>query len=416
MHETTTLLIQVGALLLALGLLARFSRRIGLSPIPLYLLVGLAFGHGGLHQLSASEEFFEVGSEIGVILLLLMLGLEYTPSELMKGLRAGALAGFIDGLLNALPGAALALLLGWGWVSALVLAGVTWVSSSGVIAKVLNDLGRVGNRETPSILSVLVIEDLAMAFYLPLVTAVLLGAGFARGSITLAVAVCTVLIVLIVALRYGNAISAMFSPKDPEALLLGVLGLTLLVAGVAARLQVSAAVGAFLVGIAISGAVAHKATKLLTPLRDLFAAVFFVFFGLSTDPSDMPPVLLPALGLAVVTIATKVVTGYLAAQRAGIAVPGRWRAGLALVPRGEFSIVIAGLAAGTAGISPQLAPLATAYVLITVVCGPLLARLPDFAWFKQLIGRRPAGQSPDPLADIDTELRVHSPASPTRVG
>lgn len=416
MHETTTLLIQVGALLLALGLLARLSRRIGLSPIPLYLLVGLAFGHGGIHQLSASEEFFEVGSEIGVILLLLMLGLEYTPSELMKGLRTGAPAGLIDGLLNALPGAALALLLGWGWISALVLAGVTWVSSSGVIAKVLNDLGRVGNRETPAILSVLVIEDLAMAFYLPLVTAVLLGAGLAKGSVTLAVAVCTVLVVLVVALRYGNAISAMFSPKDPEALLLGVLGLTLLVAGVAARLQVSAGVGAFLVGIAISGAVAHKATKLLTPLRDLFAAVFFVFFGLSTDPSDMPSVLLPALGLAVVTIATKVVTGYLAAKRAGIAVPGRWRAGLALVPRGEFSIVIAGLAAGTAGISPQLAPLATAYVLITVVCGSVLARLPDFAWFKQLIGRRPSAQSPDPLADIDTELRIHSPAPPTPVG
>ena len=123
-----------------------------------------------------------------------------------------------------------------------------------------------------------------------------------------------------------------------------MLGATLLVAGIAAKLQVSAAVGAFLVGIAISGPVAHQATELLTPLRDLFAAVFFVFFGLSTDPRDIPPVLLPALVLAVVTMATKVATGYLAARRAGIAEAGRWRAGLALMPRGEFSIVIAGLA------------------------------------------------------------------------
>jgi CPA2 family monovalent cation:H+ antiporter-2 len=411
MHETTILLVEVGALLLVLGMLARLSRRIGLSPIPLYLLAGLAVGHGGIISMSASEEFFEVGSEIGVILLLVMLGLEYTPSELVNGLRKGAPAGLIDGLLNALPGAALALVLGWGWTAALVLAGITWVSSSGVIAKVINDLGRVGNRETESILSILVIEDLAMAFYLPLVTAVLVGAGLVSGGIKLAVAVLTILIVLVVALRFGTAISAMFSPRDPEALLLGVLGLTMLVAGIAARLQVSAAVGAFLVGIALSGAVAHNAAGLLSPLRDLFSAVFFVFFGLTTDPQDIPPVLLPALGLAVVTMATKVVTGYLAAKRAGIAVPGRWRAGLTLLPRGEFSIVIAGLAAGTAGISPQLAPLATTYVLITVVAGSLLARLPEYAWFKNLIGR-PSARPQDPLAVLD-DRATGQPASHT---
>ncbi|WP_406106690.1 cation:proton antiporter [Micromonospora globbae] len=397
MHETTTLLIEVGALLFLLGLLGRLSRRIGLSPIPLYLLAGLAFGHGGLLPLSASEEFFAVGAEIGVILLLVMLGLEYSASELVGNLRSAAPAGLIDGLLNALPGAAFALLLGWDWVAALVLAGITWVSSSGVIAKVLGDLGRLGNRETPVILSVLVIEDLAMALYLPLVTAVLAGTGLLGGGLTLAIAVGTVLLVLFVAVRFSSAISTFMSAKDPEALLLGVLGMTLLVAGVAAELQVSAAVGAFLVGIALSGPVAHHATELLTPLRDLFAAVFFVFFGLTTDPREIPPVLLPALGLAIVTMATKTLTGYLAARRVGIAEPGRWRAGLALVPRGEFSIVIAGLAVAAGSVEPRLAALATAYVLITVVTGPLLARLPDFPWFKRWLRRRANVQRREPV-------------------
>jgi CPA2 family monovalent cation:H+ antiporter-2 len=401
MHHTTVLLIEVGALLLGLGMLGRLSRRIGLSPIPLYLLAGLAFGHGGLLPLNASEEFFAVGAEIGVILLLVMLGLEYSASELVGNLRTAAPAGLIDGLLNALPGAAFALLLGWNWVAAVVLAGITWVSSSGVIAKVLADLGRLGNRETPVILSVLVIEDLAMALYLPLVTAVLAGTGLIGGGIALAIAVCAVVLVLVVAIRYGHAISAMFSAKDPEALLLGVLGLTLLVAGLAAGLQVSAAVGAFLVGIALSGPVAHNATELLSPLRDLFAAVFFVFFGLATNPADMPPVLLPAIGLAIVTMGTKVVTGYVAARRAGIALPGRWRAGLGLMPRGEFSIVIAGLAVATPGIEPRLAPLATAYVLITVVTGPLLARLPDTAWFKVRLRRRAAARRSEPVPATD---------------
>ncbi|WP_428962701.1 cation:proton antiporter [Micromonospora fluostatini] len=397
MHESTLLLIEVGALLFGLGLLGRLSRRIGLSPIPLYLLAGLAFGHGGILSLSASEEFIAVGSEIGVILLLVMLGLEYSAGELVGNLRSAAPAGLLDAVLNALPGAGFALLLGWGWLAAAVLAGVTWVSSSGVVAKVLADLGRLGNRETPVILSVLVIEDLAMALYLPLVTALLAGVGLLRGGVALGVAVLTVVVVLVVAIRFGNLISSALSANDPEALLLGVLGLTLLVAGVAAKLQVSAAVGAFLVGIALSGPVAHHATELLSPLRDLFAAVFFVFFGLVTDPRDMPPVLLPALVLALVTMGTKLLTGYLAARRVGIGEPGRWRAGLALMPRGEFSIVIAGLAVAAGTVEPRLTALATAYVLITVVTGPMLARLPDLPWFKQWLRRRATAPVPEPL-------------------
>jgi len=392
-HSTTILLIEVGALLFALGMLGRIGRRFGLSPIPLYLLAGLAFGHGGFVPLSASKEFIEVGAEIGVILLLVMLGLEYSASELVGNLRSAAPAGVLDALFNALPGAGFAFLLGWGWEAALVLAGITWVSSSGVIAKVLGDLGRLGNRETPVILSVLVIEDLAMAFYLPLVTAVLAGMGLLGGAKALAVAVLTVVAVLVMAIRYGHVISSFISVKDAEALLLSVLGLTLFVAGVAAELKVSAAVGAFLVGIALSGPVAHHAVQILSPLRDLFAAVFFVFFGLSTDPAAMPPVLLPALGLAALTMLTKVLTGVFAARRAGVALPGQVRAGLALMPRGEFSIVIAGLAVAS-GVEPELAPLATAYVLITVVTGPMLARLSDYAWFKAKLRKRTAVRRP----------------------
>lgn len=387
MHETTLLLIEVGALLLVLSILGRAALRYGVSPIPLYLIAGLAVGHGGFFPLDASESFFEVGSEIGVILLLAMLGLEYSPTELMKSLKQSRIAGALDGVLNAVPGAAFALVLGWGPVAAVALAGVTWVSSSGVIAKVLRDLRRLGNRETPTILSVLVIEDLAMAFYLPVLSALVIGAGLLQGATTVVIAVSVVVVILFLALRFGKVLSRLFSANDAEPLLLGVLGLTMLVAGLAEQVSVSAAVGAFLVGIAISGQVAHNATVVLTPLRDLFATVFFVFFGIATNPADILPVLLPAFVLAALTIATKTMSGYLAAKRAGIGVPGRWRTGLTLTPRGEFSIVIAGLAVG-AGVEPLLAPLATAYVLITVIAGPLLARIPDAQWFKDAVRRR----------------------------
>ncbi|WP_419999525.1 cation:proton antiporter [Streptomyces boninensis] len=374
MHDTTALLIELGAIILGLGLLGRFAGRIGFSPIPLYLLAGLAFGSGGVLPLGASEEFIATGAEIGVILLLLLLGLEYAASDLVSSLKTQYPSGAVDFTLNALPGAAAALLLGWGPVAAVALGGVTWISSSGVIAKVLGDLGRLGNRETPVILGVLVMEDLAMAIYLPILTALVAGLSLGGASLTLLISLGTVGAVLYVALRHGRLISRAVSSENPEMLLLVVLGLALLVAGLAQQLQVSAAVGAFLVGIALSGEVAEGAHNLLVPLRDLFAAVFFVFFGLHTDPAEIPPVLLPALALAIVTAATKVATGWYAARRAGIKPAGRWRAGGALVARGEFSIVIAGLAVGT---EPRIGPLATAYVLILVIAGPLTARFTE---------------------------------------
>ena len=387
MHDAALLLVEVGAVLLGLSLLSRLADRIGISAIPFYLLSGLAFGVGGFVPFEAGKEFFTFGSELGVILLLVMLGLEYSPTELISSLKRSRRAGILDALLNAVPGAACALILGWGPVAALALAGITWVSSSGVIAKVLRDLRRLGNRETPTILSILVIEDLAMAFYLPVISALVIGAGVLVGATALVVAVVVIAVILYLALGHGRVISGLFAANHSESLLLGVLGLTLLVAGIAQEVNVSSAVGAFLVGIALSGRVAHNAQQLLAPLRDLFAAIFFVFFGLSTEPASIPPVLLPAAILAVITIATKTLTGYRAAAAAGIGLPGRWRTGFALTPRGEFSIVIAGLAAGS-GIEPRLAPLATAYVLLTVIAGPILARMTDTAWFRRWISLR----------------------------
>ena len=116
------LLLELGGVILGLGVLGRIAGRVGLSPIPLYLLAGLAFGKGGL-----------------------------------------------------LPG--------WPPLAAVVLGGVTYVSSSGIAAKLLDDLGRLGNRGTPTVLSVLVMEDLAMAAYLPILTGLLTaGRCWPRGS------------------------------------------------------------------------------------------------------------------------------------------------------------------------------------------------------------------------------------------
>lgn len=374
--DAALVLVELGAVVVGVAVLARLAMRARLSPIPLYLLAGLAFGAGGLVPLEFSESFIEIGAQIGVVLLLFMLGLEYTAEEFASGVRTSLGAGLVDFGLNFTPGLVAGLVLGWSPLAAVLLGGATYISSSGVVAKTLGDLDRLGNRETPSVLSVLVIEDLAMAVYLPIVAVLLVGAGLMAGMVSLAVALAAVAVALGAALRFGGAISRAIDSRSDEVVLLTVLGLVLVVAGLAERLQVSSAVGAFLVGIALSEPVADRARDLLGPLRDLFAAVFFVFFGLQIDPGNIPPVAGLALGLGAVTVVTKLATGWWAARSAGVRSRGRLRAGTALVARGEFSVVIAGLGV-SAGVEPILGPAVAAYVLVMVVAGSLLARFSD---------------------------------------
>jgi CPA2 family monovalent cation:H+ antiporter-2 len=374
--DATRALIEIGALALGLALLARLSARWGLTAIPFYLLAGLVLGEGGIAPLNVSHAFISLGAEIGVLLLLLALGLEYSADELRAGLRTGLLPGLVDAATNFTPGFVAAWLLGWDAAAAVLLGGVCWVSSSGVVAKVLTDLDRLGNRETPAILNLLVIEDLAMAAYLPVAAAIAAGSGAAATTTTVALALVAVGAILVAALRWGSTLSRVLAPASDESLLLSVFGLTLLVGGLAQRVQVSAAIGAFLVGLAFSGEVQHRAGALIGPLRDLFAATFFVFFSFQVRPTSLARFLAPALALAVVTSVTKIATGWVAAGRDRIGRQGRMRAGTAIVPRGEFSIVIASLGA-SASHGGQLGALAAAYVLLTAVCGPVLAKHAD---------------------------------------
>jgi CPA2 family monovalent cation:H+ antiporter-2 len=370
-QDLARVLIELGLIVVSLAILARIASRAGFSAIPLYLLAGLAFGKGGLAPLNLSAGFTHIGAEIGVLLLLFMLGLEYTGAELVANLRSALPAAIVDFALNFTPGLLAGLLLKWKPLAAVLLGGVTYVSSSGVIAKVLAELRRLNNPETPAVLSILVLEDLAMAVYLPLVAVLLAGGGPARMAMSVSLALAAVLLALALAVRYGVPLSRVVAHQSDEIVLLTIFGAVLLVAGAAQQLQVSAAIGAFLVGIAVSGPMAEQTHRLVAPLRDLFAATFFFFFGLQIDPATLPSALPSAVLLGVVTAVTKVLTGFWATRRTGVDRRGWLRAGMALVARGEFSIVIAGLGVG---LEPQLGPLSAAYVLFLAVLGPILAR------------------------------------------
>jgi monovalent cation:H+ antiporter-2, CPA2 family len=365
------LLFQLGALLTTLAILGAVARRYALSPIPVYLMAGLALGKGGIMPVAAAGEFVTTGAPIGIVLLLLTLGLEFSATEFASSLRHHLPSAGVDIVLNATPGAVAGWLLGLDGVAILAVAGVTYISSSGVIARLLGDLGRLGNRETPAVLSVLVLEDFAMAAYLPLFAVLASGGSWLDAVAGMAAAVGALCAAFAASYRWGHHVGRLVEHPDSEQLLLRVLGVTLMVAALAEFLHASAAVGAFLVGLTLTGETADRARKVLGPLRDLFAAVFFLAIGLSVDPRELLPMIPAALALATVTAATKVATGIFAARRDGVARRGQLRAGTALIARGEFSLIIIGLIGPSIA---EVAALATAYVFIMAIAGPVLAR------------------------------------------
>lgn len=389
-RDGARLFLELGTVTIVLAVGARLAARTGFSSIPLYLIAGIVLG--ALAPPTLDDVLVTTVSEIGIVLLLFTLGLEYSAFELASSLRGGVRGGIVDLALNFPPGFAVGLMMGWGLVGALVLGGVTYVSSSGIVAKVVSDLGRIGSPETPGLLSLLVMEDLAMALYLPLVGVVLIGSGLSAAIASALVALGVVGSIFVLALRHGHLVSRAVWHESDEVLVLSTMGVLLLAAGLTEQAHVSAAVGGFLLGIALSGPVADRARVLVWPMRDLFAAMFFLFFAIRIDLGDVPPVLLPALALVVVLCVTKVATGWIAG--AGLDAAARLRAGTALIAHGEFSIVIAGLAV-SGNVEPELGALAATLVLGTALVGPLATRFADDL----------AGLVPQAAADTAVEQR-----------
>jgi CPA2 family monovalent cation:H+ antiporter-2 len=264
-------------------------------------------------------------------------------------------------------------MLGWGPLAAWILGGVTYISSSAMVARVLAEQGWMKNVETPVVICILVLEDLVMAVYLPLTAVLLAGQDLRTATISILVALVTVGVLFFSAVRYGRVLGKLIAHKSDQVILFSVFGLLLLVAGVTKWLQVSAPVGAFLVGVALPEGIVERVRDTLGPLRDLFAAFFFLSFALQVDPATLPPFLLPAVGLGIATVVTKFAAGWWAAHRDHVGHLGCSRAGTLLAVHGEFSIVIAGVGVA-AGLEPQLGALTTAYVLFLAIMGPILLR------------------------------------------
>jgi monovalent cation:H+ antiporter-2, CPA2 family len=371
----------VGSELLVLGILfviayvlGRLGKLIGLPSIPIYMLVGL-LASPNMHLVPGGFKAANVDlvAVFGLIFLLFNLGLEFDQDEFFGNARGLLLSGGTRLIINFGLGIAFGFWVGWGAREALIIAGMTATSSSAIVTKLLIELRRLANPETPVILGIAVVEDVFIAFYLAIV-AVVIGGQTNIWAIVLQLAISFAFLVGMFALaRWGGRVVArVLGARDDELFTVLFFGLAVAFGGIGDLLGVSDAIGAFLIGLVLG------ATRFRTriegfalPLRDVFGAFFFLNFGLSLDPTSFGAVIWPVAGAVLMTLVVNAGGGWLIARLNGL--PSRYGLGIGLIlqNRGEFALILATLATG-AGLDPRLTPFAGLYVLVMSIIGPVL--------------------------------------------
>ncbi|WP_395641107.1 cation:proton antiporter, partial [Pseudolysinimonas sp.] len=315
MHIGEELLV-LGLLFVIAYVLGRLGKLIGLPAIPIYMLVGLlASPNTGWFPLNFEAANVELVAVFGLILLLFNLGLEFDQDAFIGNARSLLISGGTRLLINFGIGFGFGMWVGWGAREALIIAGMTGVSSSAIITKLLIELRRLANPETPVILGIAVVEDIFIAVYLAIVT-VIIGGETDLGPIILELAISFVFLVGMFALARwgGKVISRLIATKDDELFTILFFGLAVAFGGIGEMIGVSDAIGAFLIGLVL-GATRFRVRieALALPMRDIFGAFFFLNFGLALDVSTFGEVLVPAAVAVVMTLIINTAGGQLIA-------------------------------------------------------------------------------------------------------
>ncbi|ELZ58619.1 MULTISPECIES: cation:proton antiporter [Halorubrum] len=382
-------LLDVGIMFAAVAVAGMVANRLGQSVIPFYILTGMALGEFVLGRVSLpalgtvyvpETEFISLGAELGIVFLLFFLGLEFNLDRLIARWHPIGTAGTID-LANFGAGLVLGWLVFGAFLPAFLIAGIVYISSSAVITKSLIDLGWIANDEAEPMLGTLVYEDLFIAVYLAVASALVSGGGDVAAAATDVGTAIGFIFALLALVRFGTpAFDRLVATDNKEFVALRSIATVVLVAGVSLALGVSEAVAAFFVGMAFSSTdYAHEIETLLEPVRDTFAAVFFFWIGLVTDPSLFGDVAALVALAVVVTTPTKLVTGYLAGRAFDLDARRSTRVALGMTTRGEFSLIIATVAvtgANAGTFDPALVgtinAFAVGYVLVMAVLGTTL--------------------------------------------
>lgn len=345
--NTNLTILEIGLVFIGLGLLSWLALKLRISSVPLFLLAGLSLGKGGFAPLALSEDFLNLGAEIGALLLLLVMGFEYSAQDLVSTLKTKWAVGVVDLVVNFVPAGLLAYALGFGLVGAIAFGGIMFVSSSGIASQLIRESGWSRSVLAKRATSILVFEDIVLAPYLPILASITLGLSAIGGLISVGIALVVTLVVFFIGMGREIPGFRALAHSGPGPLLLLAFGLALAISGGANLAGFSGVIAAFLFGLLLTGEVAESLRNRFAPLRDVFSAVFFLFFGLSIAAVDVLEVLPIALLFAVLGVAAKFYIGWLMGR--DLSDPFAWRRiGAFLSSRGEFSMIIAATVATNA--------------------------------------------------------------------
>lgn len=396
------LIFNLGLAFAFISLAIYISGKLKFSSIPFLILFGMLAGphapeiQGISLSLVSLTESIELLSRLGVLLMLFYLGLEFSAGKLASSGLSLIKGGGLYVTINFLRGLAFGWLFFHNWPEAFIVAGITGISSSTIITKLLLDLKRTANRETEFILGIMVLEDVFLAVYLSILSGLL----FSGGSINLketipGIAAIIGFITLIIA--FGSRIASLLEPRLPtrssESFAVLVFTLLLLTAIMAEAIHVAEAIGALLLGL-ILAETAHskRVIQFITPMRDIFGAVFFFSFGLAIDYRLFKGAVIITIAAVIMTIAGNVLTGLLASWVAGYKAKNGFNVAFTIIARGEFAIIITSLAA-SAAVDNTLPAFAALYVLVLAFISPVLAKKSrdfynGYARFVQLVRKR----------------------------
>jgi len=369
-----------------LGLAAAVSIWLRMPVVPLYIIAGLGIG-----SFVEKNEVAEFLGQLGVVFLLFSMGLEFSVGNLRREPKRFILPGTLDFAINFPVGVAAGFAFGSSWLDAVFLGGIVYMTSSAVVSQCISEFGRATRPETETLLAIMVFEDLVIAAYLVMISTLTGAAGEQRAVfVTLGLIALFLGALWLLAQRFQRPLARVISPGSEEGFTLALFAFVLLIASAALGVGLSGEVGAFLAGLVI-GTTEHKerAASTLLPYRTLFAALFFISFGMSLDPGTFNEVIVPGVVLILAGLATKSIGGYLAGRAAGHPPMPSWVLGFSLIPKGEFSIVIAALAAKATG-EQQIVALTGLYVLSLALLGPVAMREADrlSRWMRSLGGSK----------------------------
>ena len=378
---------------LALGIIAAaglIASRIRFSIVPILILAGMLVGPQAPHfgvldfRFIESTPLIHFMGRLGVLFLLFYLGLEFSVGRLMKAGRSIIVGGTIYMAINFTLGILFPLLLRWPIREVLVVAGITTISSSAIVAKLIVELKRSVRPETEMILGIMMYQDVFVAIYLSIVSGlVLTGATSTLAVVKSATLALGFMVgVLFLGRKLLPQLNRILNIRSDEVFMLTLFAIIILVAGFSELIHVAEAIGALLVGLVLAETEhLERIEHLVVPFRDFFGALFFFSFGLSIDPSALSGAVWLSLAAVGITIVGNFISGMLAGRTSGYSHRASTNVGLTITSRGEFSIILANMAfAGN--LLPILQPFSALYVLILAILGPLLTKEPKWIYTK----------------------------------